>query len=163
MIFSCSMIEPGPPVRDDERQRVRVLGADVDEVDVQPIDVGDELRQGVQPRLALAPVVVGRPIARELSHRREPHALRLIGDQFLFGPAGASRLGGGDRRAPLPASRRGTDGWTYRPPHRSEHRWTSGSRAGQGPSHQRLRALGSYSRRFSSGPVWWRVLRQTLF
>ena len=34
----------GPSVRDEERQRVLVLGADVDEVDVQPVDLGDEVR-----------------------------------------------------------------------------------------------------------------------
>ena len=33
---------------DDERQRVLVLRANVDEVDVEPVDLGDELRQRVQ-------------------------------------------------------------------------------------------------------------------
>ena len=33
----------------------------------------------------LAPVVLGRPVARELLHRRELHALRLIRDDFLSG------------------------------------------------------------------------------
>ena len=33
-----------PAVIDDERQRVFVLRTDVDEVDVQPVDLGDELR-----------------------------------------------------------------------------------------------------------------------
>ena len=67
----------GPSVRDDERQRIFMLRTNVNEVNVQPIDLGDELRQGVQPRLALAPVVFRRPIARELLNRRELHALRL--------------------------------------------------------------------------------------
>ena len=65
-IFSCCEDRAGPAVRDDERQRVLVLRADVDEMDVQPIDLGDELRQRVQPRLDLAPVVFRRPVAREL-------------------------------------------------------------------------------------------------
>ena len=78
----------GPPVRDDQRQRVLVLGADVDEVDVEPVDLGDELRQGVQFRLALAPVVVGPPVARELLHHRERHALRVVGDRLALGPPG---------------------------------------------------------------------------
>jgi hypothetical protein len=43
----------GPPVRDDQRQRVLMLGADVDEVNVQPVDLGDELRQGVASIVAL--------------------------------------------------------------------------------------------------------------
>jgi hypothetical protein len=34
----------GPSVQDDERQRILVLGANVDEVDVQPVDLGDEVR-----------------------------------------------------------------------------------------------------------------------
>ena len=77
-----------PPVRDDQRQRVLVLGADVDEVNVQPVDLGHEVRQGVQFRLALAPVVVGPPVAREVLHHREPHALRVVGDRLALGPPG---------------------------------------------------------------------------
>ena len=38
-------------------------------------------------RLALAPVVLGRPVARELLHRRQLHALRPILDELLGGPA----------------------------------------------------------------------------
>jgi hypothetical protein len=64
-----------PPVRDDQRQRVLVLRADVNEMNVQPIDLGQEVRQRVQFRLALAPVVVGLSIAREVLHHREPYAL----------------------------------------------------------------------------------------
>jgi hypothetical protein len=45
----------GPPVGDDQRQRIVMAGADVDEMDVEPVDLGDELRQGPQPRLARAP------------------------------------------------------------------------------------------------------------
>ena len=37
----------GPAVRDDERQRILMLRADVDEMDVQPVDLGDELRQAL--------------------------------------------------------------------------------------------------------------------
>ena len=33
-----------PAVRDDQRQRIFVLRADVDEVDVQAVDLGDEIR-----------------------------------------------------------------------------------------------------------------------
>jgi hypothetical protein len=75
-----------PPVRHDDRQRIRVLRADVNEMDVQPVDVRHELRQCVQSRLELAPVVACRPVARELLKRRERHALRVIGDGFLVGP-----------------------------------------------------------------------------
>ncbi len=78
----------GPSVRDDERQRIFVLRTHVNEMNVESIDLGHELRQGVQLRLALAPVVVCRPIARELLNRRELHALRCIRDRFPFGPLG---------------------------------------------------------------------------
>ena len=47
----------GPPVRDDERQRIFMFRANVNEMNVEPIDLGHELRQGVQFRLALAPIV----------------------------------------------------------------------------------------------------------
>jgi hypothetical protein len=75
-----------PTVRDDERQRVVMLRSDMDEVNVQPVDLGDEVRQGFQLRLALAPVVFGPPILCELLHRRELHALLIIGDRFALGP-----------------------------------------------------------------------------
>ena len=77
----------GPAVRDDQRQRVRLLRTHVDEVNVDPIDRGDELRQGVELRLARAPVVLGSPVAREFLNRRELHALRLIRDDLPRGPS----------------------------------------------------------------------------
>jgi hypothetical protein len=52
-------------VRDDERQRVLVFRTNVNEMDIQPIDLGHEIRQCVQPRLDFAPVVLRRPIACE--------------------------------------------------------------------------------------------------
>jgi len=76
-----------PAVRDDQRQRVLVPGLDVDEVNVQSVDLGDELRQRVQLRLAPAPVVVGGPVAGELLDRGQLHALRPVPDEFPGGPA----------------------------------------------------------------------------
>ena len=78
----------GPAVRHDQRQGVFVLRADVDEVDVQPVDLGDEVRHGVEPRLDLAPVVVGLPVAQDLLDGLERHALRKIGDGLLLGQPG---------------------------------------------------------------------------
>jgi hypothetical protein len=46
----------GPPVGDDQRQRVLMLGADVDEMNVEPVDFGQEIRQGVQLRESSATV-----------------------------------------------------------------------------------------------------------
>jgi hypothetical protein len=34
----------GPAVRDDERQRILVIGTHVDEVNVHAVDLGDEVR-----------------------------------------------------------------------------------------------------------------------
>ena len=62
-------------------------GDDVDEVDVLAVDLGRELRQRVQPRLDSAPVVVGRPVPRELLDRRQLDALRAIRDELPGGPA----------------------------------------------------------------------------
>ena len=100
----------GPSVRDDDRQRILMLRANVNEMNVQPVDLGDEVRQGVQPRLDLAPVVLRRPIARELLHRRERHALRVIRDRFLFGPPRAPRCACAGRRGLRPETRRETGG-----------------------------------------------------
>jgi hypothetical protein len=47
-----------PAVVDDQRQGVFMLGADVQEVVVEPVDLGHELRERVQLGLAPAPVVV---------------------------------------------------------------------------------------------------------
>jgi hypothetical protein len=77
----------GPAVRDDQRQGVVVPRLDVDEVDAEPVDLGHELRERVQLRLARAPVVVGAPVGHQVMDRRQLHALRLIGDEFLAGPA----------------------------------------------------------------------------
>ena len=76
-----------PAMRDDERQRVLMLRTHVDEMNVEPVDLGDELRQGVEPRLHLAPVVIRRPIAREFLHRRKLHALRCVRDRFPVRPS----------------------------------------------------------------------------
>src|SRR5437588_3773146 len=76
----------GPSVRDNEGQGIVMFRTNMNEMNVQPVDLGDELREGFQLRLALAPVVIGRPIAGEFLHRRELDALRLIGDCFPFRP-----------------------------------------------------------------------------
>ena len=100
-----------PAVRHDQRQRVLVGRLHVDEVDVQPVDLGLELRQRVESRLTPAPVVLGRPVAGELLHRRQLHALRPIGDEFLGRPA--SRMRSGRRRSSIaPCSKSTANGLT---------------------------------------------------
>ena len=51
---------------DDDGQGIRMTGADVNEVNVEPVDRRDELRQGIELRLQLPPVVVRAPVANEL-------------------------------------------------------------------------------------------------
>jgi hypothetical protein len=75
----------GPAVRDDQRQRILMRRLHVDEMDAQPVDLGHELRQRVQPRLTSAPVVFRRPVVREVPHRRELHALGLVIDRLPLG------------------------------------------------------------------------------
>ena len=77
----------GPAVGHDQRQRVLVLRAHVDEVDLDPVDLGLELRQRVQLRLACAPVVLRLPEAGERLGRRQLDALRPIVDELPGGPA----------------------------------------------------------------------------
>jgi hypothetical protein len=77
----------GPAVGHDQRQRVLMRGADVDEVDVYAVDLGRELRKRVQPRVEAAKVVVPFPVAGELLDRRQLHALRPIRDQLPGGQA----------------------------------------------------------------------------
>ena len=76
----------GPSVGDDERQRILFLRRDVNEMNVEPVDLGDEIRHRVDFRLALAPVVVGGPIARESLRCRELDTLRFISDLFSLRP-----------------------------------------------------------------------------
>jgi len=75
----------GPSVRDDERQRIFMFRADMNEMNIQSIDLGDEVRQGIQPRLTLAPVVMRLPVAQKLLNSLERYALRVIGDGLLVG------------------------------------------------------------------------------
>ncbi len=73
-------------MRDDERQRVLVLRTSADEMDVLTLDLCYELRYRVQLCPAFAPIVVGRPVACQRLSRPQLHALRVVGNQFPFGP-----------------------------------------------------------------------------
>jgi hypothetical protein len=77
----------GPAVRDDQRQRVLVPRLGVDEVDAEAVDLGRELRQRVQFRLAVAPVVAAAPVRNQVLDRRQLHTLRPICDGLLAGSA----------------------------------------------------------------------------
>ena len=76
-----------PAVGHDQRQRVLVRRGDVDEVDLHAVDLGDELRQLVQPRLDAPEVVLVQPVAGKRLRRGELHTLRPVVDQLLARPA----------------------------------------------------------------------------
>jgi hypothetical protein len=76
-----------PAVRHDERHGIGVTRPHVRELDVEPVDPGDELRHAIEPCLDLAPVVLRLPVTRDLLERGELHALRLVGDDLPVGPA----------------------------------------------------------------------------
>src|SRR6266581_2986268 len=67
-----------PTVRDDHWKRILVPRADVDEVNVQAIDGRHELRQCIQLRFRLPPVVVRPPVAYERLELRQLRALGAI-------------------------------------------------------------------------------------
>jgi len=58
MSLSCSTMETRPAVRDDDGQGTLMLRADVDEVNVETVDLGDEVRIGIQLRFHFPPVVL---------------------------------------------------------------------------------------------------------
>src|SRR5262249_37269939 len=70
-----------PTVRDDYWKRILMTGTDVYEVNVDPVNRSHELRQGVELRLNLPPVVVRLPVARQFLHCRQLRALRQISDR----------------------------------------------------------------------------------
>src|ERR1700722_19163483 len=53
---------------------------------VQPVDLGNEVRQRLQFRFAFAPIVIRPPMANEFLNRRQLDALRCIRDRFARGP-----------------------------------------------------------------------------
>ena len=65
----------------------------MDEVNVQPVDLGDEVRQGAQPGRAAVHVVLSCPVAGEFLGHRLLHALREVSDEFWVGPAGGGDSG----------------------------------------------------------------------
>src|SRR5215469_3569258 len=55
-------------------------------MDVEPVDLGYEVRQGFQLRLAPAPIVFCRPILCQFPSCRELDALRCVRDGFALRP-----------------------------------------------------------------------------
>ena len=78
----------GPSVRDDERQRIVMLRADVNEMNVESVDLRHELRQRIQSRFDFSPVIIGTPVTDDFLEFPELIALRAITDRFFVRPAG---------------------------------------------------------------------------
>src|SRR5689334_5381979 len=64
-----------------------LMSADVDEVDVHAVDLGDELRQRVHPLVDAPEVVIVQPVATEGLQGRELDALRAVGNKLFAWPA----------------------------------------------------------------------------
>ena len=79
----------GVGVQQQERRRVLVGGADVDEVDGLAVDLGEELRVGVHPLLLGAPVEVVAPVLHHLAEVGDGSSGRPV-----VGAGGVGRLGG---------------------------------------------------------------------
>ena len=80
----------GPAVGHDQRQGVRLGGADVEEVDVLAVDLGRELGERVDPGLGRAPVVLVDPVVVERPDVRLLDAVVDIVAGELVGPARAA-------------------------------------------------------------------------
>jgi hypothetical protein len=65
----------GPTVGHDHRQRIVMFRANVNEMNVESVDLGDKLRQCHEPRFHLPPVVVRPPLLRELLNCPQLHPL----------------------------------------------------------------------------------------
>ena len=81
---------PRPTVREKDRHRRCMGRADVQEMDTEAVNLREELREGVETLLALAPVVGVRPIVTELSEVGEGNTLRPVVHGFGFGPTGGT-------------------------------------------------------------------------
>lgn len=77
----------GPAVGDDERPGAGHPRTDVQEVNAQAVDVGLELRDGIEPGLGGAPVVAVAPVLAQLADVGQRNALAPVVDGLGVGPA----------------------------------------------------------------------------
>ena len=87
MILWNSTIEPGQPWVMISGNGVLVGRANVDEVQVEVVDHGRELREPVQGRLPRPPVVAVRPVLAHVLDVRQRRALRPVLDELPLRPA----------------------------------------------------------------------------
>src|SRR4051812_43259882 len=76
---------PRPPMRENQRNRVRMTALDVHEVNWHTVDVDTELRKGVHAFFMDSPVVFVRPIGHDL---RQPLLLDPIAPTCVTEVAG---------------------------------------------------------------------------
>src|SRR6201992_728424 len=66
-------------------------GPDVDEVDVQPIDLGQELGEAIELGLEAPPVVAALPVAGQRSGVLYANPLRPVAHRFRVGPSSSGQ------------------------------------------------------------------------
>src|SRR5688572_10989675 len=81
---------PWPSVRHNQRHRIVMRRADVGELNVETLNLGDKLWQGIQFRFRLPPVVIRTPVLYKRLQFGELDALTLVWNGFLIWPTGGS-------------------------------------------------------------------------
>src|SRR4029077_14835716 len=76
-----------PSVRENDRERVPVRRAHVDEVNAEPVDLGAVLWEGVEASLEPTPVVLVAPVRDQRLSLLEGYALRPVTDSFPLRPS----------------------------------------------------------------------------
>jgi hypothetical protein len=76
-----------PAMRHHERHRVRLGRAQVEEMDVEPVDARHRRIERVQLRFVRAPVVAVPPMVAQRPRPRQRRALAPIVHRFAIGPA----------------------------------------------------------------------------
>src|SRR4029077_9593219 len=77
---------PRPSVRENDRQRVPLRRAHVNEMNANPIDLGPVLREGVDASLKAAPVILVAPVGDKRLSLPEGDTLRPVADGFPLRP-----------------------------------------------------------------------------
>ena len=77
-----------PAMGQQQWHRTGLWRADMEEMNVEPIDLGDELPQSVEPRLASPPVIARAPIGGEILQHGQRRTLRPVVDRLALGPTG---------------------------------------------------------------------------
>lgn len=83
----------GPAMREQQRPCGRIGRADMDEMDIHPVQFDQEIGQCVQRGFAASPVIFGRPISSQFFHIGQWYALVPILHRFLFRKTGERELG----------------------------------------------------------------------